>query len=103
MFGGDYLNEETVLKAARGASLSTAAIGKLGPVLIFDHTERTGGQTIIFHDSTRTANGIPLAEDIKAALTSAGLPPAPPCRGGHGPGGGFLSPAARCRDAGSDT
>ena len=44
-FGGDYLNEETILKAARGAGFSTAAIGKLGPVLIFDHTERTGQQT----------------------------------------------------------
>src|SRR5262249_49281783 len=38
IFGGDYLNEETILKAARRAGLSTAAIGKLGPVLIFDHT-----------------------------------------------------------------
>ena len=52
MFGGDYLNEETILKAARRAGLSTAAIGKLGPTLIFDHTERSGGQTIVFDDST---------------------------------------------------
>ncbi len=32
-FGGDYLNEETVLKMARGKGYSTAAIGKLGPDL----------------------------------------------------------------------
>src|ERR1700742_2501454 len=30
-FGGDYLNEETVLKMARAKGYSTAAIGKLGP------------------------------------------------------------------------
>jgi len=30
-FAGDYLNEETILHAARDAGLSTASIGKLGP------------------------------------------------------------------------
>ena len=39
-FGGDYLNEETVLKMARAKGYSTAAIGKLGPTLIFDHTDK---------------------------------------------------------------
>src|SRR6202795_293843 len=38
-FGGDYLNEETILKMARAKGFSTAAIGKVGPTLIFDHTE----------------------------------------------------------------
>src|ERR1700709_505511 len=33
--GGADLNEETILKAARAQGLSTAAIGKLGPTLIF--------------------------------------------------------------------
>src|SRR3981189_1844348 len=32
-FGGDYMNEETVLKLARARGFSTAAIGKLGPPL----------------------------------------------------------------------
>lgn len=41
-YSGDYLNQDTVMKAARGAGLNTASIGKLGPVLIFDHTERSG-------------------------------------------------------------
>src|ERR1700728_3067185 len=30
-FSGDYLNEETILRAAREAGFSTATIGKLGP------------------------------------------------------------------------
>src|SRR5258708_32503300 len=50
--GGDYLNEQTILKVARDAGLSTAIIGKVGPVLIFDHTERTGRKTIVIDDST---------------------------------------------------
>jgi len=37
-FGGDYLNEETILKMARAQGYSTAAIGKVGPTLLFDHT-----------------------------------------------------------------
>src|SRR5665213_1016263 len=51
-FGGNFLNEDTILKIARDAGLSTAAMGKLGPTLIFDHTERRGQHTIIFDDST---------------------------------------------------
>src|SRR5437763_3047108 len=50
LFGGDYLDEETILKAARARGFSTAAMGKLGPVLIFDHTDRTGEPTIIIDD-----------------------------------------------------
>src|ERR1700728_161731 len=30
-FGGDYLNEETILKLARAKGYSTAAMGKVGP------------------------------------------------------------------------
>src|SRR6201992_1062793 len=41
-FGGDYLNEETILKMARVKGFSTAALGKVGPTLIFDHTDKVG-------------------------------------------------------------
>ena len=50
-FGGDYLNEETILKMARDKGFSTAAIGKLGPTLIFDHTDY-GKNTILIDDAT---------------------------------------------------
>src|SRR5580692_12255861 len=40
-FGGDYLNEETVLQAARTRGFSTAAIGKGEAASLFDHTEQT--------------------------------------------------------------
>jgi arylsulfatase A-like enzyme len=80
-FGGDYLNEETILKAARGAGFSTAAIGKLGPVLIFDHTERSGQHTVIVDDVTGHSTGIPLSDEVKQRLAAAQLPLQTPERG----------------------
>ena len=72
-FNGDYLNEETILKMARAQGFSTAAIGKLGPTLLFDHTDR-GKNTIVIDDSTGGKNGVPLSDEMKDALTKAGLP-----------------------------
>jgi type I phosphodiesterase/nucleotide pyrophosphatase len=86
-FAGDYLNETTILNAARARGFSTAAIGKLGPTLVFDHTERSGERTITFDDSTGSPAGIPLSEPVKAALTAAGLPLATPSRGENGKAG----------------
>jgi type I phosphodiesterase/nucleotide pyrophosphatase len=86
-FAGDYLDETTLLKAARQAGFSTATIGKLGPALIFDHTERSGTRTVVVDDSTGTANGIPLSAEIEARLRAAGLPLAAPSRGENGDSG----------------
>ena len=47
-FHGDYLNEETILKMARAKDFSTAAIGKLGPTYLFDHTD--GGKNALDRD-----------------------------------------------------
>ncbi|MEA2989911.1 MAG: hypothetical protein QOG83_2622 [Alphaproteobacteria bacterium] len=91
-FGGDYLNEETVLKAARMRGFSTAALGKTGPVLILDHTERTGEKTILIDDVTGSEAGIPLSSEVKAALVAAGLPLATPPRGANGDAGDFKTP-----------
>ena len=91
-FGGDYLDEETLLKAARAAGFGTAAIGKLGPVLIFDHTERTGEKTIVIDDATGTPDGIPLSAAVQAKMTAAGLPLKAPARGDNGKVGDFKTP-----------
>src|SRR4051795_2661881 len=72
-FGGDFLNEETILKMARGKGFSTAAIGKVGPTLIFDHTD-FGKNTIVIDDATGGKNGVPLSAEMMEALTKAGLP-----------------------------
>lgn len=97
-FNGDYLNEETLLKAARSAGFSTAAIGKVGPTLLFDHTERTGTQSIILDDQTGALDkdgrliGIPLSDEVKAALSTAALPLATPGRGDNGKAGDAKMP-----------
>src|ERR1043166_7973822 len=54
-FGGNYLNEATILKMARAKGFSTAAIGKVGPTLLFDHTDRAdrpGLHSVVIDDST---------------------------------------------------
>jgi arylsulfatase A-like enzyme len=83
-FKGDYLNQDTILKAARDAGLSTATIGKLGPALIFDHTERTGQKTIVIDDSTGRAGGIPVSDEMKQRMAVASLPMEAPTRGDNG-------------------
>ena len=91
-FAGNYLNEDTILAAARAAGFSTATIGKLGPTLVFDHTERTGQQTIVVDDSTGGKAGIPLGDDLRARLSAAGLPAVTPPRGANGKAGGAEAP-----------
>ena len=94
-FGGDYLNEETVLKMARAKGFSTAAIGKVGPTLIFDHTDKLGSDgahSIVIDDATGSKTGVPLSEEIKAALAKAGLPLATPARGDNGKSGDAKTP-----------
>jgi Type I phosphodiesterase / nucleotide pyrophosphatase len=94
-FGGDYLNEETILKMARVKGYSTAAIGKLGPTLIFDHTDKLGTEglhSIVIDDATGGNKGVALSDEMKAALTKANLPLATPSRGDNGKAGDAKTP-----------
>ncbi|MET0674567.1 MAG: alkaline phosphatase family protein [Bradyrhizobium sp.] len=94
-FGGNYLNEETLLKMARDKGYSTAAIGKLGPTFIFDHTDKVGTaglHSIVIDDATGGKNGVPLSEEMKDALTKAGLPLTTPPRGENGKAGDATTP-----------
>jgi hypothetical protein len=91
-FGGNYLNEATILKLARDKGYSTATIGKLGPALIFDPTERSGNETIVIDDSTGSANGIPIGSDVAERLKAASLPAAAPTRGANAPSGNMSTP-----------
>jgi len=90
-FNGDYLDEETVLKLARSKGFSTAAIGKVGPTYLFDHTDG-GKNTIVIDDSTGAKNGVPLSDEMKDALTKAGLPLTAPSRGDNGKAGDAKTP-----------
>jgi hypothetical protein len=94
-FGGDYLNEETILKMAREKGYSTAAIGKLGPALIFDHTDKIGAaglHSIVIDDATGGKNGVPSSDEMKDALTKANLPLETPGRGDNGKAGDAKTP-----------
>ena len=95
-FSGNFVDEDTILLTARHQGFSTAAIGKLGPTLMFDHTERSGNETIIMDDSTGSAGGIPLSQAMKDALSAAGLPLVAPSRkdtpGDNSKAGDFKSP-----------
>ena len=90
-FNGDYLNEETILKMARDKGFSTAAIGKVGPTLLFDHTDR-GKNTIVVDNSTGGKTGVPLSDEMKDALTKANLPLTTPSRGDNGKAGDAKTP-----------
>ena len=91
-FAANYLDEETVLAAAREAGYSTAAIGKLGPVAIQDVTERSGLHTIVIDDTTGRPGGIPLSPALAERLTAAGLPVQAPDRGANGKAGNATTP-----------
>ena len=76
-FEGDYLNEQTILRRPRGRGLSDREIGKLGPALIFDHTERLpASSTIVVDDATGSATRHPASRrrDASRGLSGAGLP-----------------------------
>ena len=91
-FAGNYLNETTILEAARDAGFSTATIGKLGPALIFDHTDRTGSKTIVVDDTTGRPGGIPLSPDLARRLQQADVPVQAPTRGDNGGSGTSTTP-----------
>mgnify|MGYP001311055325 CR=1 FL=1 len=93
-FSGNYLDEATILKLARDKGYSTASIGKLGPALIFDHTERTGTQTIIVDDLTGSPKGIALSPEMTDRLKAVNLPLAAPPRGENGKAGNMDTPGA---------
>jgi arylsulfatase A-like enzyme len=86
-YDGNYLNEQTLLDAARQHGFNTAVLGKVGPVAVQDASELspikgrfTTPQTIVLDDSTGAADGIPLNSALASALAGAGLPTATPAK-----------------------
>ena len=91
-FAGDYLDEATILKLAREAGFSTAAVGKIGPTLIFDHTKDGRAQSIIVDDATGSEKGVPLSAEMIDRLKAANLPLATPPRGANAKYGDMNTP-----------
>jgi len=104
-FSGNYLNEATILKLARAKGFSTASIGKVGPALIFDPTERTGNETVLVDDATGQTDaagklkGIPLSAEMTDRLKAAGLPLVAPTRGANGTAGNMTTPGTLAANA----
>ena len=66
-YEGNYVNEESLLAAARNAGYATAAVGKLGPAAMQDVSQLRPvnkrfpvPQTIIVDDRTGQTSGVPL-------------------------------------------
>lgn len=101
-FGQNYLNEESLLDAARKAGFSTAAVGKVGPVLIQDIaqvTRRTGQPTIIIDDDTGSEREVPLGSELTEMLKKNNLPLAAPSRGDNGKPGNSATPGTKVPNA----
>jgi hypothetical protein len=87
IFNGNYLDEVTLLSAARRQGFNTAAVGKMGPAAIQDVSQLNPvegkfptPQTVIIDDGTGTADGVPLSPQIISGLQKQGLPTATPAR-----------------------
>ncbi len=72
-FGGNYLNETSLIAAAREAGFAAAVMGKVGPTSIQDVTQRDGKGTIVIDDAFGTDKGIAVAPDVLDAIKAAGL------------------------------
>jgi arylsulfatase A-like enzyme len=71
-FGGNYLNEESLIARARAQGFSTAVIGKLGPTRIQDSTAAAdGSQTLILDDDTGHEGGLGLPAWFTAGMKQA--------------------------------
>jgi hypothetical protein len=99
-FSGNFVDEDAVLFAARHQGFSTAAIGKVGPAMMFDHTDHSGETTIIVDDATGSPSGVPLSQEMKDALSKLGLPLTAPSRGANGKAGDGKTPGTTVANVG---
>jgi len=94
-FGGNYLNETTLLAAARAKGYSTAAVGKLGPTAVQDVPSRSGGGSIIIDDNTGGPDGFPLPRDVVEEIKALGLDGAAPDRALNSDPGTYIRTGVR--------
>ena len=96
-YGANYLNETSLLQAARAHGFETAAIGKLGPIAIQDVTARAGDGAIVIDDATGYpgGEGITAAPDVLTAIKMAGLSPVAPDRGLNSYPGAYNMPGVQ--------
>jgi arylsulfatase A-like enzyme len=82
LYGGNYLNEDSLLAQARAQGFVTASIGKKGPTSVHDLTARDGSAIVIDDVSGwPKPDMLPWGPGIADAIKAAGLPKVPPDRG----------------------
>jgi hypothetical protein len=92
-FGGNYLNEQAIVAAARSSKrYATAVVGKLGPVAIFDTGVYDGKGTLIIDDTTGPASDVPIPAEWKQAFAKYNVPLSAPSRGDNGSSGDSAKP-----------
>src|ERR1700761_14489 len=92
-FGGNYLNEQAIVAAARSSKrYATAVIGKLGPVAIFDTGVYDGLGTLIIDDSTGPASDVPIPTEWRQAFAKYNVALSAPTRGDNGVSGDSTKP-----------
>ncbi|HEX8782872.1 MAG TPA: alkaline phosphatase family protein, partial [Steroidobacteraceae bacterium] len=93
-YHGNYLNEPSVVAAARAAGYATAIIGKLGPAAVLDVDSLKSGATLIVDDSTGVpGQEVPLSDEWRAAFLKFKVAPVAPSRGSNGNPGGYSGKA----------
>jgi len=90
-YNGNYLDEPSIVTAARAQGYATGLIGKLGPAAIFDLGSLKSGATLIVDDSTGSGQEVPLSDEWKAAFLKYKVAPVTPSRGDNGNPGGYSS------------
>lgn len=97
-YGGNYLNETTMLAAAAQNGFNTASIGKLGPTAIQELESMApdrrsfpyGSSTIMIDDQTGSRSGFPLSAPLMQQMSDAGISCEAPTRSnGYGPNAAF--------------
>jgi arylsulfatase A-like enzyme len=96
-YGGNYLNETSLVAAARAAGYATAVIGKQGPAAVNDIAALRAGEGILIDDNTgwRDLGGAKLPPDLVAAIKAAGLDAQAPDRGLNTDPGSYIMPGVR--------
>jgi hypothetical protein len=92
-FASNYLNEQSIVAAARLQGYSTALIGKLGPAAIFDVGSLKGAGTLIVDDTTGTQGAeAALPDEWKEAFARFKVSQSAPSRGDNGVSGDNTRP-----------
>jgi arylsulfatase A-like enzyme len=96
-YGGNYLNETSLVAAARAQGYQTAVIGKQGPAAVQDIAALRSGAGILIDDNTgwRDLGGAKLPPDLVEAIKAAGLDATTPDRGLNTDPGTDIMPGVR--------